>query len=455
MSKYIQRVRLGHIKRLALVTGGGRSLEQVKAAEQPDLICNAGFFEALGKPTHHLKADGVVRAKAAWGCWGYAWDSGGDIALTALPADERANYIGGYELLTPMVGIQDALSYGAELGSRRGRTAMALDGENLILYVSGDGTADAATPEELRAELYTLGAETAVMLDGGGSSQCDFGGGQVIRSSRAVDSYLCVWLTEEENDKEDTTVSDKKIVCLDPGHGPDTVNGSPDGTYKEREFAWDMGQRIKALLEAQGVSVAVTRTEDAKPSLTERAAVSNAAGADCLVSLHSNAAGNGGWYDAQGLMIYTSAGPDYAPRNVLAMDIIDRMKEAGVLVRSTPIVYDMGLTVLVETDAPACLIEYGFHTNREDTALLKDSTYRDKLARATAHGICDWLGVEWKEPEEPQQPAGDKPADWAEEGWAWAQAMGLMDGTRPTANITRQEVAVMFKRFYEAVKAGK
>lgn len=455
MSKYIQRVRLGHIRRLALVTGGGRSLEQVKATERPDLICNAGFFEALGKPTHHLKADGVVRAKESWGCWGYAWDSGGDIKLSALPADERANYIGGYELLTPMVGINDALNYGAELGSRRGRTAMALDGDHLILYCSGDGTADAATPEALREELYALGAETAIMLDGGGSSQCDFGDGQVIDSTRPVDSYLCVWMTAEDSEKEDTTVSDKKIVCLDPGHGPDTVNGSPDGTYKEREFAWDMGQRIKALLEAQGVSVAVTRTEDAKPSLTERAAVSNAAGADCLVSLHSNAAGNGGWYDAQGLMIYTSAGPDYAPRNVLAMDIIDRMKEAGVLVRSTPIVHDMGLTVLVETDAPACLIEYGFHTNREDTALLKDSTYRDKLARATAHGICDWLGVEWKEPEEPQQPTVDKPAAWAAEAWAWAQAMGLLDGTRPTANITRQEVAVFAWRLYQAVKAGK
>lgn len=59
------------------------------------------------------------------------------------------------------------------------------------------------------------------------------------------------------------------------------------------------------------------------------------------------------------------------------------------------------------------------------------------------------------EPETPQQPAAEKPADWAAEAWAWAQAMGLLDGTRPTANITRQEVAVMFRRFYEAIKAGK
>ena len=59
------------------------------------------------------------------------------------------------------------------------------------------------------------------------------------------------------------------------------------------------------------------------------------------------------------------------------------------------------------------------------------------------------------EPEEPQQPAADKPADWAAEAWAWAQAMGLLDGTRPTANITRQEVAVFAWRLYQAVKAGK
>lgn len=212
MSKCVQRVRLGHIRRLALVTGGGRSLEQVRAAKQPDLICNAGFFDSINHPTHHLKADGVVRAKESWGCWGYAWDSGSDIRLCALPDGERANYIGGYELLTPMVGIHDALSYGAELGSRRGRTAVALDGENFILYVSGDGTADAATPEELRDELYTLGAETAIMLDGGGSSQCDFGGGQVIDSTRPVDSYLCVWLTEEDNDKEDKPVDETQAI---------------------------------------------------------------------------------------------------------------------------------------------------------------------------------------------------------------------------------------------------
>lgn len=46
----------------------------------------------------------------------------------------------------------------------------------------------------------------------------------------------------------------------------------------------------------------------------------------------------------------------------------------------------------------------------------------------------------------------DKPADWADDAWTWAKTMGLLDGTRPAANITRQEVAVVLQRFYKAVK---
>ena len=80
-------------------------------------------------------------------------------------------------------------------------------------------------------------------------------------------------------------MSTKYTVCLDPGHGPDTVNGSPDGNYKEKEFTWDMYTRIRPLLERHGVNVICTRTEDTKPSLTARCEVSNRAGADLLVSL--------------------------------------------------------------------------------------------------------------------------------------------------------------------------
>ena len=84
-----------------------------------------------------------------------------------------------------------------------------------------------------------------------------------------------------------------------------------------------------------------------------------------------------------------------AQRNILATDMVNAFHAAGVTLRSTPIIHDDELTVLVKTDAPAVLIEYGFHTNKGDVALLKESAYRDRLAEATARGICKWLGVSW------------------------------------------------------------
>lgn len=184
-----------------------------------------------------------------------------------------------------------------------------------------------------------------------------------------------------------------KTVCLDPGHGPTTVNGSPDGTYQEQEFAWDLYTRIRPLLESQGVGVVSTRTKDTKPSLTARANTSNKAGADLFLSLHTNAIGGSGWGSARGFLAFTSR-PGDEPRNQAAQAIIQEARAAGVVIRSKGLAHG-DYTVLVRTKAPAVLMEYGFHTNREDVALLKTDAYRDKLARMTAKGACTFLGVPW------------------------------------------------------------
>ncbi|HJB56284.1 MAG TPA: N-acetylmuramoyl-L-alanine amidase, partial [Candidatus Flavonifractor intestinipullorum] len=151
------------------------------------------------------------------------------------------------------------------------------------------------------------------------------------------------------------------------------------------------------------------------------------------------------WTSAQGLEIYTSAGPETAARNVLAADLVARFRAAGVKIRQEPVKHNLNLTVLVQASAPACLIEYGYHTNEEDVSLLKSGAYRDKLARATADGICGWLGVAVEEaPGVPAAP--EEPAEWARESWDKAAARGALDGTRPTDPATRQELACALDR---------
>lgn len=446
MSKYIAVITRADITRTALVEAGGRSMEQVKAACGCQYIINSWFYDTTtGKAVGNLKINGSVKASAGWNGWGLTWDKGADIRLDIVPDNGGASYLSGVELLTPTRGPGKALSYSPEYGGTRGRSAVLLAGARVILYCSGDGTADAKTPEGLRDELVSIGCRydqaanlRALGLDAGSSSNCDFGDGQRISNGKRVKGYLCIWTKQEDKPMS------KHTVCLDPGHGPGNVNGSPDGTYKEWEFTWDMAQRVKPLLEAQGVGVVLTKTADNYPSLTERANISNKAKPDCFVSIHTNAGQGKGWSSGSGLEIYTSAGPMTAKRNVLASDLVNAFHAAGVSLRSEPIKHEM-YTVLAKTDAPAALIEYGFHTNKTDTEYLKDSKYRDKLAEATAKGICEFLGVAWQA-EPGTDDAEDTPDVWAAEAWQKAKDKGVLDGTRPRDNMTRQELAVVLER---------
>lgn len=441
--KQIASIPLSKIDRTEIkVTNCKKTLAQVKTETGAAYILNGGMWNPDGSPCPLLKVGGKNLSSFPWSAYGYSWDDGPDIQLS-LQHTQR-NFIAVTPLIKDGEPIQK-LSYAYAQGGKRGRSAMGIKAGALCLYCSSDGSADAKTPEQLRDALHALGWESAIMLDGGGSSQCDFDG-QQITASRKVHNWILVYLKKES----ETPV--KKTVCLDPGHGPDTTNGSPDGSYKEQEFAWDLYERITPLLEAQGVNVICTRTEDTKPSLTERATVANNAKADCFVSIHTNAEGGAGWGTAHGLEIITSSGPATAPRNVLAQDILDELRSAGVALRSSSLVHDLSLTVLAKTNMPAVLIEYGFHTNRADVTLLLSDDYRDKLAEATARGVCRWLGVQYKEKEETPVDNTNTPDTWA--AAAWEKANGtigsdgkpVMDGTRPRDPITRQEVAVILDR---------
>lgn len=198
-------------------------------------------------------------------------------------------------------------------------------------------------------------------------------------------------------------MASKKLVCLDPGHDPgNRSNASPDKRYYEYEFAWDMALRVKELLEAQSVKVVLTKNQKERKGLTERANVSNTVGADLFVSLHTNAAGRG-WSDPRGLELFTAAPGATAGRNLAAACLLRRFGEAGVLLRPSPLRHQ-DFTVLTRTKAPAVLIEYGFHSNREDVTLLQSDHYREKLSLETAKGICDFLFVPFQSVEKPKDP---------------------------------------------------
>ena len=258
MSKYIAVIPRAAITRAALVEAGGRSMEQVKAACGCQYILNSWFYDTItGRPVGNLKIDGTVKAAAGWNGWGLTWDKGADIRLDILPDNGGASYLSGVELLTPTRGPGKALSYSPEYGSTRGRSAVLLAGARVILYCSGDGTADAKTPEGLRDELVTIGCRydqaanlRALGLDAGSSSNCDFGDGQRISNGKRVKGSLCIWTTEdgtEEPPEKEESMGKYKVT---PSIGVNIRSGP--GTGYGKVGAYPCGAVVDVLEERDG-----------------------------------------------------------------------------------------------------------------------------------------------------------------------------------------------------------
>ena len=236
MSKYIASIPLGDIERIQIyVNKSAKTLAEIKVETGADYLINGGLYQGA-QAVCHLRADGRTYAKDPYTYWGYAWDTGPDITLRSVPAAERRNYICCVCLLRG--GKAETLIYNRDVGGSRPRTAMGIKDGALCLYCTNSGR----TPEELQAELLALGWESAVMLDGGGSSQCDFVG-QKISSSRRVHNYLAVWLRK----KEDEPMSEAYQVT--PSVGVNIRSGPGTGYSKVGAYA-------------QGTVVTVTATRD-------------------------------------------------------------------------------------------------------------------------------------------------------------------------------------------------
>ena len=248
MSKIITYVPLSSVERIELrVTNCRKTLSQVKAETKAHYVLNGGMWNPDGTPCPLLKVGGAMLSGTPWRPMGYAWDKGPDIHMTSEYGG-AANFIAVTALVTSGKPV-DKPSYGSAQGGNRGRSAIGLRGGSLALYCSGDGTGDAATPETLRDELAGLGWASAVMLDGGGSSQCDFGG-ERITASRKVHNWICVYLKQAEQtppEEEDKPMSKYTVT---PSIGVNIRSGP--GTSYGKVGAYPMGTVVDVLEERDG-----------------------------------------------------------------------------------------------------------------------------------------------------------------------------------------------------------
>lgn len=180
----------------------------------------------------------------------------------------------------------------------------------------------------------------------------------------------------------------KLVVMLDPGHGAETGGKrSPDESLMEYEFNRSVANKVKGILEAQGVKVLMTVSGDEDTDLDERCRLANESDADVFVSIHANAFGNGEWHDAKGWEIYHFEGA------ALAKKLAESIQEASIpeLGLKDRGVKTANFRVIKGTYMPAVLVEHGFYTNPQEVELLKSDEWRNLAAQCDANGIMNFL----------------------------------------------------------------
>ena len=223
-----------------------------------------------------------------------------------------------------------------------------------------------------------------------------------------------------------------KTIVLDAGHGGHDSGATGPTGLMEKDLVLDVTRRVAKLVEARlGLKVLLTRDADNFVTLRDRTSYANRQHADLFVSIHANAHREAA---ADGVETYflSSEATDSTARQVAALEngvvqleqptgrgsgqgqvdivkaILWDLAQSEFQVESSrlaEVVHDSmtqslrisnrgvkqaGFYVLGGAAMPAILLEIGFVTNPREERKLKDTKYRDEIARAILAGLAEY-----------------------------------------------------------------
>lgn len=190
------------------------TLAQAKAdAPGADIIINTALFDMkTGKIMSRVVADGVQHGgQSDWSqTWGIAFAGGRTPTLSWDNGVNAPEFIGPYS----------SAVYNGEIGDglgetwKRGRTAIGIAGDKLVILCVPDKGADRMTTAAVCRHMKDKGCSFAINLDGGGSSQYIAPGGG-YSSGRPCPAWLAIWLERDDTDGGVRCVCRKKTGTMD------------------------------------------------------------------------------------------------------------------------------------------------------------------------------------------------------------------------------------------------
>ena len=174
-------------------------------------------------------------------------------------------------------------------------------------------------------------------------------------------------------------------VILDAGHGGRDPGCVRNSVY-EKNVNLSIVMKTKAMLEAQGATVLLTRPDDSFVSLEYRYCFENLHPEAVFVSIHCNALKNNG--SISGMSAYC-----YTPGNEKSFDLAacvysGALYATGAKDRGIKTLSD--LKVVYYSTIPSVLIETGYLSSSAEFPLLTSPEYQDLIAAGITNGILTY-----------------------------------------------------------------
>ena len=228
-------------------------------------------------------------------------------------------------------------------------------------------------------------------------------------------------------DRRDTTAP-LRVIVLDAGHGGHDSGAVGPGGLQEKDLVLDITRRVARLVEALGVKAVLSRDGDHFVPLPDRTSFANKERADLFVSIHANAhretastgvetyflsseatdsaarqvaaqenavvqlektSGRSGRLDAVKAILWDLAQSEFQLESSRLAEVVQDSMTQSLRIPNRG-VKQAGFYVLGGAAMPAILIEIGFVTNPSEEKRLKDSKYRDDIARAIYAGLVEY-----------------------------------------------------------------
>ena len=353
---------------------------------------DAGFFGSTGSLVLNRPVVGIAPTPDGHGYWLVASDGG----VFTFGDARFLGSTGSLVLNRPIVGMDLDRSSG-------GYRLIAADGGVFTFGASFEGS---AVGQLSRAAVGTASHGSGYWVVTQGGAVYAFGGAAYFGSVSVLPLAGETVAVDPGHDGGNAAAAGFISQPIDGGNfteSCDTVGTETAAGYPEHAFNFDVAVRLEALLQAEGATVVMTRSNDTGvgPCVNTRAAIGNASGAEAAISIHAD----GGPVTGRGFDVIEPA-PVVSPISnntaivgpsaQLAADVRSQFatqtgEQESDYSGAGGIDQRDNLGGLNLTTVPKVLIECANMQNPTDAGLTESPQWRQSAAQGLADGLAAYL----------------------------------------------------------------